>query len=83
MYVKKSKRVRRAVLARWLSWLEHHLINQNVMGSIPSQGTYLGCRFDSWLGLINVLIFSFSVSLSFTHTLFLSIKSRNISSGKD
>ena len=24
----------------WLSWMEHHLIQQKVGGSIPSQGTY-------------------------------------------
>ena len=27
----------------WLSWLEHCPIHQKVGGSIPSQGTYLGC----------------------------------------
>ena len=32
--------------ARRLSWLQHHPIHQKVTGSIPSQGTYLGCRFD-------------------------------------
>ena len=26
----------------WLSWLEP----PDLVGSIPSQGTYLGCRFD-------------------------------------
>ena len=30
----------------WLSWLEHHPIDQNVAGSIPGQGTCLGCRFS-------------------------------------
>ena len=29
----------------WLSWLEHHPINQMAMGLIPSQGTCLGYRF--------------------------------------
>ena len=33
-------------LAGWLSWLEHHPTHQKVVGLIPSQGTYLGCRFD-------------------------------------
>ena len=34
-------------LARWLSWLEHCPVHQK--GSIPSQGTFLGCGFDPWL----------------------------------
>ena len=33
-------------LARWFSWLEHRPIHQKVAGSIPSHGTYLGCRFN-------------------------------------
>ena len=39
-------------LARWLSWLESCPIHQKVVGSIPTQGTYLGCRFDPPLGLM-------------------------------
>ena len=39
-------------LARLLSWLEHRPVNQNVTGSIHSQGTYLGCGFHPWLGHI-------------------------------
>ena len=35
-------------LAGWLNWLEHHPIHQKVVGLIPSQGTYLGCRFNGW-----------------------------------
>ena len=35
----------------WLHWLEDHLIHQNVGGSIPGQGTYLGCRFYPWSGV--------------------------------
>ena len=29
-------------LARWVSWLQHCPIPQNVLGLIPGQGTYLG-----------------------------------------
>ena len=28
----------------WLTWLEHCPLNQRVMGSVPSQGTCLGCK---------------------------------------
>ena len=40
-------------LAGPLSWLEHRLICQKVAGSIPSQGTFPGCRLnlqseDAW-----------------------------------
>ena len=34
----------------WLIWLECCPICQKVVGSIPSQGTYLGCRFNPQLG---------------------------------
>ena len=33
--------------ASWLSWLEHHPVYKKFTGSIPSQGTYLGCKFDA------------------------------------
>ena len=39
-------------LARWFSWLECHSVHRKVMGPIPSQGTYLGCRFGPQLGLV-------------------------------
>ena len=39
-------------LARWLSWLEHHPIHQNVVGLISSQGTQLGCEFNPQSGHI-------------------------------
>ena len=32
-----------SALARWLSWLEHRPTHQKVVGSIPGQGTSLGC----------------------------------------
>ena len=41
-----------SALAQWLSWLEHCPIHQKVAGSIPSQGTFLGCRSDPWSGHI-------------------------------
>ena len=34
-----------SALARLLSWLECLLTHQKVMGSIPSQDTYLGCLY--------------------------------------
>ena len=37
-------------LAGWLTWLEHHPEHQKVLGSIPSQGTYVGCVSDPWSG---------------------------------
>ena len=36
----------------WLSWLEHCPIHWMVVGSIPVQGTYLGCRFDPPSGCV-------------------------------
>ena len=36
----------------WLSWLECCLYTERSWGSIPSQGTYLGCGFDPWLGRV-------------------------------
>ena len=35
--------------AGWLSGLECQPVHQNIVGSIPGQGTYVGCRFDSQL----------------------------------
>ena len=80
-------------LAMWLSWLERHPIHQKVEGSIPSQGIYLGCGFDSWLwhilkAVIDICLshlFLFFLSLSLSLSLFLSsIKiNGNISLGED
>ena len=52
-----------------LSWLEYHLIHQNVVGLIAGQGVCLGCWFDHQLGhvqrqLINVSHADTSFSLS-------------------
>ena len=51
-YKQRSKKEIEGALAWWLSWLEHHAIHQKVAVSIPGQGTYPGCRFDSQLGHI-------------------------------
>lgn len=45
-------------LAGWLSWLEHHLVNQKVLGLNLGQGTYLGFGFNPWEAT------DFSLSLS-------------------
>ena len=37
-------------LASWFSWLELRPLPWKVVGSVPSQGTYLGCRFEPRLG---------------------------------
>ena len=43
------KNVGSRALAGWLYWLERRPVHQKVVGSIPGQGTYLGCKFDPWL----------------------------------
>ena len=54
-------------LAGWLTWLECCPIHQKLGGSIPGQGTYLGCRFDSQLGCIwEATNWCFSLSLPST-----------------
>ena len=72
-------------LAGW-SWLEHHPMHPKVAGLIPSQGTYIGCRFDPWLqararGNQSMFLSHIDVSLSLSP--FLPLKSINISSGED
>ena len=42
----RGKKARALALAGWLSLLEHCSIYEMVAGLIPSQGTYLDCRFD-------------------------------------
>ena len=39
-------------LARWFSWLECCPLHQRIVGSIPGQGTYLGCRCHPKLGYV-------------------------------
>ena len=41
VYFKNEKK---KTLAGVAHWIEHQPVNQNVSGSIPSQGTCLGCR---------------------------------------
>ena len=43
---------RHIALAGWLRRLEHCLIQQKVVGSIPGQGTCLGCGFDLGSGCV-------------------------------
>ena len=62
----------------WFCWLEHHPICQNVGGSFPSQGTYLGCGLNQckplvaygWqpidFSLSRQKFFSLSLSISFS-----------------
>ena len=38
------KKKERGALADKAQWIEHQPVNQRVAGSIPSQGTCLGCR---------------------------------------
>ena len=65
----------------WLSWLEHHPINQKVVGLIPGQGTYLGCTFVPQLGTWERQLSDVSLPLSLL-PLPLSLKSISMSSGK-
>ena len=65
-------------LARWLSWLEYHPINRNIVGSIFSQGTYLGWRVSlqlryileatDWCLSLTLISLTDPLSLSHTHT---------------
>ena len=61
------------VLARLLSWLECHPINQKVAGLIPGQGTYLGCAFSAMSGCmweaVNRCFSHIDVSLSLSLSL--------------
>ena len=38
-------------LAGIAQWIEHGPVGQNIAGSIPSQGTCLGCRLGALLGV--------------------------------
>ena len=40
---------RSEALARCFTFLENQSIHQKLVGLIPGQGTYLGCRFHPWL----------------------------------
>ena len=75
-------------MARWLGWLEHHPIHQKVAGSIPGQGTYLGCGFDLRSGRVweatdrcfSITSTFLSLCLSLSFSLPLSLKSISMSS---
>ena len=43
-------RNRKSALASVAQWIECRPVNQRVVGSIPSQGTCLGCRLGPQLG---------------------------------
>ena len=78
-----QRRIRREyvyALAGWLSWSERHPIHQKVVGSNPSQATYLGCGLDtqSWR-IWEATDPCFSLSLPFP----LSLKSINVPLGGD
>ena len=68
------KNISSPALAEGLSWLEHCPVHQKVAGSVPSQGTNLGCRFDPqsqcvWEATDWCLSRCLSLSLSFPTTL--------------
>ena len=42
------RRGQREALAGVAQWIEHSPANQKITGSIPSQGTCLGCRYGPW-----------------------------------
>ena len=60
-------------LAGIAQWIEHRPVNQRVPGSIPSQGTCLGCRatssLEGWWKATTHWCFSPSFSLSLTQSL--------------
>ena len=74
-------------LASCLSWLERCPTHAKVVGLIPGQGTYLGCRFDPWPKPVSGATeqcFSLTLMfLSLSFSLPLSLKQINISSGED
>ena len=76
-------------LAGWLSWLEHYPMYQEIRGLIPSQGTYLDCRFDSQWGCVQeatdwcVSLTSISLSLFVSLLLSPSKVHKNIPSGEN
>ena len=68
-------------LAGWFSWLEHHPIHWNTVGSIPSRGTYVGWGFNPrsrcvqsqlWACALGNQLISLSPSLSLSLSLSLS-----------
>ena len=58
--------------AGWLSWLQHCFVHQKAVGLIPTEGTYLGFRFNFWLGHIweanwSMLLFHTDLFLSLSN----------------
>ena len=51
---------------QWLSWLKRHPIHQKVVGSIPGQGTFLGCGFDPQMGCVQVCNWLVFLTLMFS-----------------
>ena len=81
--------VKKKSSGQWLSFLEHCPVHLKVTGSIPGQGTYLGCKFDPQSGCIwEATNRYFSLTLMFL-SLSLSLPSsfskinKDISLGKD
>ena len=57
---------------------------KRLRGSIPSQGTYLGCSFNPWLKCVQETTDCVShINVSLSLSLSLSLKSINITSGED
>ena len=48
---KKQKELHVAALTGMAQWIEHQPVNWKVTGSIPSQGTCLGCRPGPQMGV--------------------------------
>ena len=77
------------VLGWWLSWLEHHPINQKAMDLIPSEGTCLDCGFHSQSGHVGeapnwyFFLTSMILPLSPSFPLSLTKISISMSSGED
>ena len=76
--------IRKGALAGWFSWLEHHPVQQKVMGSIPGQGTYLGSGFDPQVGYVwEATDHCFPLTLMVLSFLPLSLKPINLLPGGD
>lgn len=69
-------KIQRPMPSEWLSWSKHCHVYHKRLSSIPAQGIYVGCSFDSQLGCIQEAIhqcFSLRlISLSIFSSQFLS-----------
>ena len=52
-------------LVGWLCWLERCPVYQKSVGSVPGQGTYLGCRFNPWSQRVRETTSCFSLTSMF------------------